>query len=614
MNSYTIPEEVIRRIREQADIVEVVSQHLSLKKTGQNYTGLCPFHHEKTASFVVSPARQIFHCFGCGVGGNVYHFLMKTEGLTFPQAVRALGEKVGVRIPTIRHSPPNPEAEREQAQLYELNQAAAHWYHKNLLERPEAKTAREYLAQRGIQTETIEVFCLGYAPPSWDGLLKKMTEKGWSPFLLEKAGLVSAREQQAGPDPARPAGGRQTGFYDRFRDRILFPIWNLSGQAIGFGGRVLDEALPKYLNSPETPIYTKGRFLYTMEKARHEIGRSGCVIIVEGYFDAIALHQAGVKNVVATLGTALTPFHLQLIRRFAREVVLIFDPDQAGINATLRTVDLFLGSGMTARVVSLPSGQDPDNFVRAHGSEAFLTAVRQAKKLMDYALEQFIAQTGTSGIDQKLRVAEQILPLLSKMENRMEQSHYLKKLSDELKVKEADLAHELKKFSEKGSRTAMRSMQPVTGPTPVPKEEEILLHLLLHGKLSLGRVAKVLTPEDFSDARLKRIIRLALDRFQKSASQEELLGLIHSELIRPEDAAFLSELSLRELEYDDPDQTGEDCMRVLKQKDRQRLLDSIQRQIQRAEEQGNTAQVKVLQEELLGLRQKPFQEKISGTI
>jgi len=593
VNSYTIPEEVIRRVREQADIVELVSQHLSLKKSGQNYTGLCPFHHEKTASFVVSPVRQIFHCFGCGAGGNVYHFLMKTEGLTFPEAVRALGEKVGVRIPTIRRSSPNPEAEKEQAQLYELNQVAAHWYHKNLLEGPEARTAREYLAQRGIQTETIKAFCLGYAPSSWDRLLKKMTEKGWSPSLLEKVGLVSAREQQ-------------TGFYDRFRDRIIFPIWNLSSQVIGFGGRVLDEALPKYLNSPETPIYTKGRFLYAMEKARHEIGRAGCVIIVEGYFDAIALHQAGVKNVAATLGTALTPFHLQLIRRFAREVVLIFDPDQAGVNATLRTVDLFLGSGMTAKVVSLPNGQDPDNFVRTHGSEAFLTAVRQAKKLMDYALEQFITQTGTSGIDQKLRVAEQILPLLSKMENRMEQSHYLKKLSDELKVKEADLAYELKKFSEKGARAAMRFVQPMTRPTPVPKEEEILLHLLLHGKLPLERVAKVLIPEDFSDARLKRIIRLALDRFQNSASQEELSRLIHSELLQPADAAFLSELSLRMLEYDDPDQTGEDCMRVLKQKSRQRLLDSIQRQIQMAEEQGNTVQVKVLQGELLGLRQKLF--------
>lgn len=525
MSSYSIPEEVIRRIREQADIVEVVSQHLLLKKTGQNYTGLCPFHHEKTPSFVVSPARQIFHCFGCGAGGNVYHFLTKTEGLTFPEAVRALGEKVGIKIPTVKRSPPNPEAEKEQARLYELNQAAVQWYHKNLLERPEARTARAYLAQRGIQTETIEAFCLGYALPSWDGLLKKMTEKGCSPFLLEKAGLVSAREQQAG-------------FYDRFRDRILFPIWNLSGQVIGLGGRVLDEALPKYLNSPETPIYIKGRSLYAMEKARHEIARAGCVIIVEGYFDAIALHQAGVKNVVATLGTALTPFHLQMIRRFAREVILIFDPDQAGINATLRTIDLFLVSGMTARVVSLPSGQDPDNFVRNHGTEGFLTAVRQAKKPMDYALEQFMAQTGVSGIDQKLRVAEQILPLLSKMENRMEQSHYLKKLSDELKVKEADLAHELKKLSEKGPRTAIKSMQPVTGPTPVPKEEEILLHLLLHGKLSLERVAEVLTPEDFSDVRLKRIVRLALDCFQKSASQEGLSSLIHSELIQPEDAAF----------------------------------------------------------------------------
>ena len=605
MSSYAIPEEVIRRIREQADIVEIVSQHLSLKKTGQNYTGLCPFHQEKTPSFVVSPTRQIFHCFGCGTGGNVYHFLMKTEGLTFPQAVKTLGDKVGVRIPTMRRSVPNPEGEKEQERLCELNQAAADWYHKNLLEKPDASEARAYLVERGIRTETIEAFGLGYALPSWDGLLKRMAEKGWPPATLEKAGLISAREQQPG-------------FYDRFRNRIIFPIRNLAGQIIGFGGRVLDDAPPKYLNSPETPIYTKGRSLYAMEKARHEIGRAGCVIVVEGYFDAIALHQAGIQHVVATLGTALTAFHLQLIRRFARQVVLIFDPDQAGVNAALRTVDLFLESDMNAAVVSLPGGQDPDSFVRSNGKEAFLATVRQAKKLMDFALDRFILQEGRSEIDQKLRVAEQILPLLSKMKHRMEQSHYLRKLSDELNVSEADLADELKRFSERGSRPAMKAMPSVAGLPPAPKEEELLLHLLLHERLSLDEMAKVLTPEDFSDARLRRIIRLALDRFQEGASQGGLSSLIHSELSQPEDAALLSELSLRGLGYDDPVQTGEDCIHVLKRKSQKRLLESIQRQIQAAENQGDAVQVKVLQAELIGLRmglqRTPFQQKTSGTV
>jgi DNA primase len=602
LNSHTISEELIRRIREQVDIVEVVSQHLSLKRTGQNYTGLCPFHQEKTASFVVSPTRQIFHCFGCGAGGNVYHFLMRIEGCTFPQAVRVLGERAGIRTPTARRSPPSPEAEKELAQLYDLNQAAAHWYHQNL-QRPEARVARRYLADRGMQTEAIEGFYLGYALPAWDELMKRMAEMGWAPTLLEKAGLVSAREQQ-------------TGFYDRFRDRIIFPIRNLSGQIMGFGGRALNDTLPKYLNSPETPIYIKGRSLYAMEKARQEAGRTGRVIVVEGYFDAIALHQAGIQHVVATLGTALTPFHLQIIRRFARQVVLIFDPDQAGINATLRTVDLFLESGMTATVVSLPGGQDPDSFVRTHGSEAFLRVVHQAKNLMDFALEQFIAQTGTSGIDQKLRVAEQILPLLNKMKNRMEQSHYLRRLSDELQVSEADLAHELKKFSEKGPRlgSVMGTVQSATGLPPAPKEEEVLLHLLLHGKLSLERIAGALGPEDFSDARLKRIIRLTLDRFQNPLSQEALLHLIHSDFLPPEDAALLSELSLRSLGYDDSDRTGEDCIRVIKQKAQQRLLNAIQRRIKAAEEQGDAVQVKVLQAELLGLRQRPLHEKIPGTV
>jgi len=591
------------------DIVEVVSQHLSLKRAGQNFTGLCPFHQEKTASFVVSPTRQMFHCFGCGVGGNVYHFLMKIEGFTFPQAVKSLAEKTGIRIPAARRSSHSPETEKEQTQLYELNQAAAQWYHKNL-QRPEAQAARKYLEERGIKNEAIEAFCLGYAPPSWDELLKKMVEVGWSPALLEKAGLVSAREQQTG------VPGRSAGFYDRFRDRIIFPIRNLSGEIMGFGGRALNDTPPKYLNSPETPIYTKGRCLYAMEKARQEAGRNGCVFVVEGYFDAIALHQAGIQNVAATLGTALTPFHLQIIRRFAKEVVLVFDPDQAGINATLRTVDLFLESGMTATVVSLPAGQDPDNFVRDHGSKAFHGAVQQAKNLMDFALEQFIAQTGSSGINQKLRVAEQILPLLNKMKNRMEQSHYLRKLSDKLQVSEADLAHDLRRFSEKGSRlgSKMGTIQSSTRPIPAPKEEEVLLHLLLHGKLSLEQVAGVLIPEDFSDDRLKRIIRLTLDRFTNMVSQEALSHLIHSDLLQPEDAALLSELSLRSLEYDDSTQTGEDCLLVIRQKSRQRILNAIQRQIKTAEEQGNETQVKALQAEFLGLRQRPFQENIRGTV
>ena len=591
------------------DIVEIVSQHLSLKKTGQNYTGLCPFHQEKTASFVVSATRQIFHCFGCGVGGNVYHFLMKIEGSTFPQAVRALGERTGIRIPAAKRSTVSPESEKEQAQLYELNEAAAEWYHKNL-KRPEAQAARKYLEERGIKNEAVEAFCLGYALPSWDGLLKKMVDVGWSPVLLEKAGLVSAREQQAGER------GRSAGFYDRFRDRIIFPIRNLSGQIMGFGGRALDDTLPKYLNSPETPIYTKGRSLYAMEKARQEVGRSESVIVVEGYFDAIALHQAGIRHVVATLGTALTPFHLQIIRRFAKQVVLIFDPDQAGINATLRTIDLFLESGMHATVVSLPDGQDPDNFVRSRGSEAFLVAVQQAKNLMDFALAQFVGQTGRSGIDQKRRVAEQILPLLNKMKSRLEQSHYLRRLSDELQVSEADLAYDLRRFSEKGSRLgpAMGTIRPSAGLGPAPKEEEVLLHLLLHGKLSLEQVAGAIGPDDFSDARLQRIIRLTLDRFQNTLSQEALLHLVHSDLLAPEDAVLLSELSLRSMEYDDSGQTGEDCLRVIRQKSRQRLLNAIQRQIKTAEERGDAVQVKALQAEFLGLRQRLFQEKIRGTV
>ena len=315
-----ISDEIINRIRDRIDIADIVSHHVSLTKAGQNLKGLCPFHQEKSPSFTVSPSRQIFHCFGCGAGGNVFTFLTRITGGSFPEVVRDLGRKVGIEVEevTVHVGPHAAQTNRVE----QLNQAAAAWFLQNLRDEQAGVGAREYLESRGIQQTTIDQFGIGVALAEWDGLLKVLTKQGFAHGDLETAGLVVARDNGSG-------------FYDRFRARVMFTITDLHKRVVGFGGRVLGEGMPKYLNSPDTPLFKKGRTLFAFDHAREAIARTKTVIVVEGYFDAIALHQAGITHTVATLGTALTPEHIQVLRRFATNVVLLFDPDAAGVRAAL---------------------------------------------------------------------------------------------------------------------------------------------------------------------------------------------------------------------------------------------------------------------------------------
>ncbi|MDC4202867.1 MAG: DNA primase [Candidatus Manganitrophus sp.] len=354
MNGRRVSDQLVETIRDRSDLVSVVSEYLTLKKAGQNFTGLCPFHTEKTPSFSVNPSKQFFHCFGCGVGGDVFQFVMKVEGVAFPEALRRLAGKAGVALPEAGPDERESPARREAAQIYELNEAAAAYFHRNLIERPEGAFCRDYLKGRGITAETIKAFSVGFALPRRDDLLKQLG-KQFSRSLLEKAGLTSRREGAQGED----------GLFDRFRNRVLFPIRNLQGRVVGFGGRVLDDTQPKYLNTPETPVFTKGKHLFALDRAKG--AGINALIIVEGYFDVIAAHQAGIPNAVGTMGTALTQDHLRLIRRISEKVLLIFDPDEAGARAALRTAPLLIEEGISAKVISLPSGEDPDLFIRKEG-------------------------------------------------------------------------------------------------------------------------------------------------------------------------------------------------------------------------------------------------------
>jgi len=569
-----IPEEIINRIRDRADIVEVISAHLSLGKAGQNFKGLCPFHSEKTPSFIVSPSRQMFHCFGCGEGGNVFTFLMKIEGSSFPTVVRNLGEKYGIRVEEKPASPAARQRAEQVERLVELNKAAAEFFHRTLLKDPAAEPARVYLKKRGITAETIERFSIGYAPQTWDGVLKALTKGGkqakvgWTVEDLAAAGLIVARDQ-GGIKP-----GDASGYYDRFRGRVILPIRDLQKRVIGFGGRVIDDGVPKYLNSPETPLFRKGRTLYGLETAREGITREDQVVIVEGYFDAIALHQDGVTNVVATLGTALTSEHVDLIRRFTRRVVLLFDPDAAGVRAALRTLDLFLGSGLAVQVGGLPEGEDPDTFVRSRGPEAFTTLVRQAPSLLDFTVAGSLATGRQGSVEDRVRCVEEVLALLQKLSNPVEKAAALHHVADQLGLDEKVLMERYRQLMRNSSVADNVSGESSVGPVesaPLPKDEEVLVRLLLHDKLTSPMLAQ-LAADDFTDPRARRLIALVLERRTERGEPavNEAIITIQDD---PQCGGVVRALSLSELPYDDVGTAFRDSLKALKLR---RIVDEIQ--------------------------------------
>ncbi|HEY5626514.1 MAG TPA: DNA primase, partial [Nitrospira sp.] len=419
-----IPEDVINQIRDRTDIAEIVGHHVSLTSAGQNLKGLCPFHQEKSPSFTVSPSKQIFHCFGCGAGGNVFTFLTRITGASFPETVRDLGRKIGIEVQeTIASSGPQAA---QAGRIEQINRAAAAWFQQNLRDERIGAEAREYLESRGIQPTTIERFGIGVAPTEWDGLLTSLAKQGFAQSDLASAGLIIARDTGSG-------------FYDRFRARVMFTITDLRKRAVGFGGRVLGEGTPKYLNSPDTPLFKKGHTLFALDVAREAVTRTKTVIVVEGYFDAIALHQAGLTHTVATLGTALTSDHIQVLRRFASKVVLLFDPDAAGVRAALRGLDLFVNSGLGVKVVTLPDGEDPDTYVRKAGPESFTRLEEQAPSLLDFAMEYSLKTAEASTIEGRIRAVDEVLRILQKSEHPIEREERIRLVAERLGINQQRL-------------------------------------------------------------------------------------------------------------------------------------------------------------------------------
>lgn len=584
-------EDIISRVRDSVDIVDLVSGYVSLKKTGKNHTGLCPFHAEKTPSFSVNPDKQIFHCFGCGAGGDVFKFIELQEGLNFPDAVRALAGRAGISLPTdSRSRGQDKKSEDERKVLLEIVADAVEYFRKEL-EWPAGSAARAYLQKRGVTDAIVQDFALGYVKPEWDGLLRHLKQKGYAFGQMEKAGLIVKRSEGEG-------------YYDRFRGRIIFPIRDIAGKVIAFGGRVMDDSLPKYLNSSETPLYSKSNTLYCLDMAKEFGRRQGYFIIVEGYLDAIACHQYGVRNAVATLGTALTEGHLRLMRRFSDKLVLIFDPDPAGVKASLRGFDLFMTSGMKVNVVSLPDGDDPDTFLQKHGHDAFAACLRKSVKFMDFVLEQVLKSGSLASIDDKVQKAEEMLGFIAKIPSGIERDHYIKKTAEALDLNETVLRQEIPTHTRRAASASggAKGFVPVPAWGHRPKAEEILIHLMLKDEEIARSLKEQIQPQDFTDPLFQRVVQRIFDALEKTGRLD--MGT----LIQDGDEelnSLISHYSVLEMNYHDPHKHCKDCVDIIKQQNHAKRMKALITEIKNAEVRGDSAELTRLIEEQNRLGRKP---------
>jgi len=586
-----ISDDIIDQVKGRVDIADIVSHHVSLTKAGQNLKGLCPFHQEKSPSFTVSPSKQIFHCFGCGAGGNVFTFLSRITGASFPEVVRDLGRKVGVEFEeAVGHAGPQAgQAKRVE----QLNQAAAAWFKHNLQNERAGTVGRRYLESRGIHPDTIDRFGIGVAPDEWDGLVKALAKQGFAPGDLAAAGLVVARDSGSG-------------FYDRFRARVMFTITDVRKRVVGFGGRVLGDGMPKYLNSPDTPLFKKGQTLFALDQAREAIVRAKTVIVVEGYFDAIALHQAGLTHTVATLGTALTPEHVQVLRRFADNVVLLFDPDAAGVRAALRGLDLFVNSGMSVKVITLPAGEDPDTFVRKEGAGVFAQMEAAAPSLLDYALDYTVKQAEGGSLESRIRSVDEVLRIIQKSEHPIEREERIRVVSERLGVSHTLLIERypaLLSQQQRGpSSTAVQSA-PVTPLSTlfkgVPEERDLLL-LLLHGKLSPADVRR-LRFEAFTVVPCRQLVELALAHLDKDG-RIGVQALLDAAVNDPDCGALATELSIRDDHFDDVPMHIKACLDSLDRKRAEQILRDLIAKLKTAERAGQVEEARVLNVQINELR------------
>ena len=503
-----LPDDFIDRLREQIDIVEVIGQYVSLKKRGKNWVGLCPFHSERTPSFTVTPDKNFYKCFGCGAAGDVYTFLMEHQKLTFMQAVEFLAERLGIQVPK-SDIPQKEDAEREK--LFYTNTFAAEYYHRLLVSEDEGRGALQYLRGRGLDQSLIDNFQLGWAPQSRNSLKKAALQHGIEEQTLIAVGLLHPAEE----------GGES---YDRFRARVIFPIRDIRGRTIGFGGRVLEEQQqPKYLNTSETALFHKGEILFGLDKARGVISKESKAIVVEGYMDLLSLHQHGQENVVAPLGTALPSEQARLLGRYAREVFLLYDADPAGLKATFRGGDELLGAGVNVRVITLPKGMDPDDFMRNKGLQAFHRLLHKASDFLDRKMEIISQRLDFKIVSEQEKGAEKLLESVARCRNELVRNLYLKKTAEFIGVPETVMAERLNRISSLLTTRAGKPPSPerLEAERIVKKTEFYLLALCFVHPEYIQKTIDKLGDNPFSDEKIAQVFEALV-----TASQQGMRNLV----------------------------------------------------------------------------------------
>ena len=558
-----IPEDKISEIKNSLDIVDIISDMVLLKKVGRNYVGLCPFHTEKTPSFTVNSEKQIFYCFGCGIGGNVFNFLMKHDGLSFFETVKMLANKYGIEIPTQTMSQEQKRRISERESLLAVNKQAMDFFKHSLLSDAEGKIALEYLKKRGIGEDIIAIFNLGFAPEGWDNIINYFSKKNISHKLVEKSGLIIKRKSK-------------NGYYDRFRNRIIFPIFDVGNQVLGFGGRVMDDSLPKYLNSPDTYVYNKSRSLYGLHIAKEQCRASETVYIVEGYFDLLALHQHGILNSVATLGTSLTQEHVRILRGFVGKngrFVLVYDSDAAGIKAAERSIKVFDKEYVNAQILVLPEGYDPDSYLFEFGYKSFMDAASEAQGIILFLIESAVKKYGLS-IEGKIRIISDLKQPLAHINDSVERTLYIKELAEIIGIDELAIMEKVRTVSGnksiKPDKELPDNMRDKNLTSKVSRLERHIIAMMLQFPEILPEIITRNILDRFEDESLSLIGQLILKQRDREGIRYKLHDVITrgnglvSDIINSiddmEKRSIVASLSIGEDQWD-----SEGCLKLLSQ-------------------------------------------------
>ena len=579
---YSIPDSVIDEVRDRTDIVEVISQFVTLKKVGKNFKGLCPFHSEKTPSFTVSSEKRIYHCFGCGAGGNVFKFVIETQNISFIDAVRQFADSAGISIPQPNADNLNNPLYKEREALKKANELAANYYHSLLHDSEVGLEAKDYLKGRYFTGEILDKYNIGWASPGWRGLINHFHKIGTlSRKTVLQSGLVIEKEDGSN-------------VYDRFRGRVIFPIKDLHGSVIGFGGRAIaNKDNPKYLNSPETTLYQKSQTLFGMDMAKQAIRKEDQAILVEGYFDQMRATQFGILNTVAVCGTALTPKQAGILRNYASSVVLVFDSDKAGRSAAEKGFEVLHEKGLQVKIVFLPEGKDPDSYIQENGADNFIEKIKTAKPYLESYIDTVVAGKDGNSPSKRVEMANMVLPMVGKVHNLVERNSLLEYFSFKAKIDDASFLTELKKSC---LRNQPRIDVPETETNSALNLERHLVQLILSGKETAQRVFKAVNLEDFSNLALKSIATTCLQMINRNEDME--IDKLIDQTDDPEIRTQLTQFGIEPLEFDSPERTVSDCVTKFNNVHIKSKIKIVKQQRNEAEKAGQIEKSRELQNKL----------------